>query len=155
MAVTWGKNFWIFDSAFSSPPHHNGNVWSATPFREMESLIREVGTVQLQSSDQKDLMSLFKPPVHRSAAAVLDRALFKKTIPISAARITDTKLISKCRGQLMKTKELLHGERLASVRSDPDASLAAKGIKCLLLKPDIKPNGMRSKRSPWRLGLTI
>lgn len=110
----------------------------------MESLVRDIGTIQLQSSDPIDLMSLFKPPIHRSATAVLDRALFTKTIPISAARVTNNKLISKCRGHLEKSQELLSTERVTTVRPDPDVSLAAKGIKCLLLKPQVKPNGMSS-----------
>lgn len=95
----------------------------------------------LQLSDSIDLMALFKPPIHRSAKAVLDRTLFRKTVPISAARITDNKLISKYRGNFEKSKELLHAERLTNVRKDPDATLAAKGVKCLLLRPDVKPNG--------------
>jgi tRNA (guanine37-N1)-methyltransferase len=71
----------------------------------------------------------------------LDRALFSKTIPIAAARVTDRKQISKCRSQLGKSKELLHLERLAVVRDDPDPILASKGGKCLLLKPKVKPDG--------------
>jgi len=87
------------------------------------------------------MAALFRPPIHRSTAAVLDRALFSKTIPIAAARVTDRKQISRCRSQLDKSKELLHLERLTVVRDDPDPILASKGGKCLLLKPEVKPDG--------------
>jgi tRNA (guanine37-N1)-methyltransferase len=87
------------------------------------------------------MAALFRPPIHRSAAAVLDRALFSKTIPIAAARVTDRKQISRCRTQLDKSKELLHLERLTAVRDDPDPISASKGGKCLLLKPEVKPDG--------------
>ncbi|KAH6670644.1 guanine-N(1)--methyltransferas-like protein [Halenospora varia] len=83
-------------------------------------------------------MSLFRPPIVRSATAALDRSLFSKTIPISAARIANPRNIAKTRTLLQKTQELLALERLINVRPDPDASLAAKGGKCLLLKPEVK-----------------
>ncbi|KAF4636532.1 hypothetical protein G7Y89_g1556 [Cudoniella acicularis] len=86
-----------------------------------------------------DAMSLFRPPLVRSASATLNRALFSKTIPVAAARIQSVKNISKFRAQLQKTKELLILERLLIVRPDPDPTLAAKGGKCLLLKPHVKP----------------
>lgn len=88
-------------------------------------------------------MSLFRPPIVRSAGAKLDRSLFTKQIPIAAARILDNKNISKYRTQLEKAQDLLKLDRLGSVRSDPDASLASRGGKCLLLKPEVKPGGMR------------
>ncbi|CAD6443429.1 b6d52a30-d5b0-40bd-9ac4-54a4088d854b [Sclerotinia trifoliorum] len=89
----------------------------------------------VRSNDQ---MSLFRPPVVRSAAGVLDRALFSKTIPISAARLLNNKIISKCRSQLTKSKEILVEDRIAPIRSDPDPEFAAKGGKCLLLNPRVK-----------------
>lgn len=88
------------------------------------------------------MAALFRPPIQRSAAAVLDRALFSKTIPIAAARVTDKKQISRCRTQLDKSRELLRLERLMIVRDDPDPILASKGGKCLLLKPEVKPDGI-------------
>jgi len=86
-------------------------------------------------------MSLFRPPIVRSASAILDRSLFSKTIPISAARIANAKNISRYRGVLQKSKELLQLERLSNITSDPDVSLAAKGGKCMLLKPEVKHEG--------------
>ncbi len=87
------------------------------------------------------MAALFCPPIQRCAVAVLDRALFSKTVLIAAARVADKKNISRCRTQLDKTKELLHLERLTVVRDDPDPIMASKGGKCLLLKPEVKPDG--------------
>jgi len=87
-------------------------------------------------------MSLFRPPIIRSASAILDRSLFSKTIPVAAARIFNPKNISRIRSQLEKNRELLKLERITNVQSDPDPTFAARGGKCLLLKPEIKPGGM-------------
>ena len=89
-----------------------------------------------------DAMSLFRPPIVRSASAALDRALFSKTIPVAAARVSNLKNLSKFRQQLDKSKELMQLERVMNVRPDPDPLLAEKGGKCLLLKPEIKPEGI-------------
>lgn len=93
-------------------------------------------------NDNLDSMSLFHPPVIRSAAAVLNRALFSKTVPIAAARVYNIKNVAKLRAQLEKTKESLIQERLKVIVPDPDAEFASKGGKCLLLKPSVKPAGM-------------
>jgi tRNA (guanine37-N1)-methyltransferase len=85
-----------------------------------------------------DAMSLFRPPIVRSAAANLDRSLFSKTIPTAAARIPEPRNIARIQNLLTASKELLRLERLRSVRVDPDPSLASKGGKCLLLNPDVK-----------------
>ena len=89
-----------------------------------------------------DTMSLFRPPIVRSASAVLDRSLFAKTIPITAARISNLKDTSRCRAKLDKSRELLQLERLANIRQDPDPDLASRGGKCFLLKPEVKPEGI-------------
>ncbi|RDL38468.1 tRNA (guanine(37)-N1)-methyltransferase [Venustampulla echinocandica] len=83
------------------------------------------------------VMSLLRPPIVRSAAATLDRSLFSKTVPITAARITNLKNISRVRTGLEKSKELLRLDRLINVRPDQDPTLASKGVKCLLLKPEV------------------
>jgi tRNA (guanine37-N1)-methyltransferase len=89
-----------------------------------------------------DPMSLFRPPIIRSAGAALDRSLFTKRILIAAARVLDIKNVSKYRNQLEKSKDLLKLDRLANVRPDPDTRFASKGGKCLLLNPVVKPGGM-------------
>jgi hypothetical protein len=94
-----------------------------------------------QNSDRSEPMALFSPPIQRSAAAILDRALFSKSIPIAAARIAQSKDISRCRTMLDKSKELLRLERISSVRTDPDPIIASHGGKCLLLRPEVRANG--------------
>jgi tRNA (guanine37-N1)-methyltransferase len=86
-------------------------------------------------------MSLFRPPIVRSAGALLDRALFSKTIPTAAARVTNLKDIHRYRTQFEKSEDILKLERLVNVRADPDQAVAAQGVKCILLKPGIKPEG--------------
>lgn len=92
-------------------------------------------------------MALFRPPIVRSAAGVLDRSLFTKNIPISAARLLNSRVISKYRSQLAKSKEMLVEDRIAPIRSDPDPDSAAKGGKCLLLNPKVKHDGIDSSNS--------
>lgn len=82
---------------------------------------------------------MFRPPILRTASAVLDRSLFTKIFPIAAARVADHKLISPLRTKLDKSKELLRLDRVSAVRDDPDPTFGAKGGKCLLLRPEVKP----------------
>lgn len=84
--------------------------------------------------------AMFRPPVNR-AMRVLDRSFFQKTFPISAARVANNKDISLVRKALEKSKDVLAAPRLQSVQLDPLPELAAKGRKCVLLRPDIKPDG--------------
>lgn len=84
---------------------------------------------------------MFRPPIHRSASAILDRALFSKTVPIAAARVFENKSISQFRSQLDHVRDLLRIERISVVRDDPDPLIAAKGGKCLLLDPKVKQDG--------------
>lgn len=82
---------------------------------------------------------MFAPPVNR-AMKVLDRSFFQRTIPASAARIFSPKDISRARTDLDRSRDLLKS-RLDTVRSDPDTAHASKGVKCLLLKPEVVHNG--------------
>ena len=84
-------------------------------------------------------MNLFRPAAVRSAAGVLDRSLFAKTIPLAAAAISDNKLISRYRRDLEKAKEILPVDRISAIVAHPDGALAAQGKKCLLLHPAVKP----------------
>lgn len=92
--------------------------------------------------DTDNSMSLFRPPILRSASAILDRALFSKIIPITAARVHNLKHIGKYRDAFGATKELLVKERLRNVREDPEKSIADRGGKCMLLCPEVKALGM-------------
>ncbi|KAH9909392.1 Met-10+ like-protein-domain-containing protein [Xylariomycetidae sp. FL2044] len=91
------------------------------------------------ATDQEDMSSIFRPPVFRSAAGVLDRSLFSKTVNIAAAAVAENKTISRWRQELQKEKRLLHLDRIASVVPHPDQQLAAQGTRCLLLDPQVKP----------------
>ena len=81
-------------------------------------------------------MSFLRPPILR-ASTKLDRALFAKTVNLAAASVKDNKNIAKYRKALDKNADLLHASRLSPIVPDPDQNLAAKGKKCLLLRPSI------------------
>ncbi|KAF2400490.1 hypothetical protein EJ06DRAFT_582318 [Trichodelitschia bisporula] len=79
------------------------------------------------------------PPVNR-AMRTLDRAFFKKTFAISAARIFNNKHIAQCRKDLERSHDALGMDRLMNVTQDPSLELAKEGRRCILLRPDIKAN---------------
>lgn len=83
---------------------------------------------------------MFAPPVNR-AMRVLDRSFFQKVVPTSAARIFNTKDISRCRKELEKSRDALLLHRIQTVRPDPSEERASKGGKCILLRPDLSRNG--------------
>lgn len=89
-------------------------------------------------SPQEDTMSLLRPPV-LATSTILNKAAFAQTFNIAAASVRNIKNISRIRQELSKSKDLLTIERQSSVVPDPDADLAAKGRKCLLLTPRISP----------------
>ena len=88
-------------------------------------------------------MSLLSVPVVRSASggAALNRALFSKKIGLAAATVKDAKNIGKYRQALQSGGEILRAERLSAVAPDPDKDLAARGRKCLLLRPGTRADG--------------
>ena len=89
-------------------------------------------------------MSLFRAPVLRSASGVpatLDRALFSKKVNLAAAKVVDPKNIAKYRNALQASWDILRVERISPVVPDVDKELAARGRRCLLLRPDIRPDG--------------
>jgi tRNA (guanine37-N1)-methyltransferase len=47
---------------------------------------------------------------------------------------------------LDKTGELAKLERIQNIQLDPDPTLAEKGGKCMLLRPEIKPEGTNELR---------
>ncbi len=79
---------------------------------------------------------MFRPPIARGMK-VLDRAFFKKTLPLTAARVFERKDISKVRSELERSRDALHQDRLGSVYSDPDPERAQRGQKCVLLRPEV------------------
>ena len=86
----------------------------------------------------RELPAMFRPPVNR-AMRTLDRSFFRKTVPISAAKIFKHSEISKVRKELSTSLDLLALPRLNSVRDvqDPDGTTR----KALLLREDLKHDG--------------
>lgn len=83
---------------------------------------------------------MFRPPINR-AMRVLDRSFFQKKVPISAARVLDSKIISKCRSELLRSKDTLFVERLSNIQSDPLEPDVKLGKKCILLRSEINDKG--------------
>ena len=83
---------------------------------------------------------MFSPPINR-AMQVLDRSFFHKTIPTSAARIFDPKDISRCRKELIASRDTLPNNRINPIRPDTETQWAQKGSKCLVLRPEVVHNG--------------
>ena len=90
---------------------------------------------------------MFRPPVNRSMR-VLDRSFFRKKVHLTAACVLNNQDITRCRSYL--GPDILQVDRLTSVRTDPtDATQPnGNGRKCLLLRPEIKPNGAH-EYPPW------
>lgn len=86
------------------------------------------------------MMNLFKAP-GALAMKTLDRSIFSKTLPVTAALVRDNKLLSKYRKDLEKTREILQLEKLSPVMPASDPSLAKQGRKCLLLSPNVEASG--------------
>ena len=86
--------------------------------------------------DSEPATSMFRPPLARGIKT-LDRFLFRKTVPLKAARVFDNTNISKIRSQLERSKDALREERLMDVVPDPDAQRAKEGRKCVLLRPEV------------------
>ncbi|KAJ5161234.1 tRNA (guanine) methyltransferase Trm5 [Penicillium capsulatum] len=86
-----------------------------------------------QAPSERDAM--FRPPVNR-AMRTLDRSFFRKTVPISAAKIFQNSEISKVRKELTNSRDLLALPRMSSVQDikEPDGVTR----KALLLREDLK-----------------
>ncbi|KAK3695472.1 Met-10+ like-protein-domain-containing protein [Podospora appendiculata] len=87
--------------------------------------------------DGEGTMAIFRPPIIRSGAAALNRALFTKKVDLVAAAVQDSRNISKYRQALDRSRKLLRLERISSIAPHPDKALAEKGRKCLLLAPEV------------------
>ncbi|THC96934.1 hypothetical protein EYZ11_003595 [Aspergillus tanneri] len=80
------------------------------------------------------LPTMFRPPVNR-AMRVLDRSFFRKTVPLSAATVFKNSDISRVRGALQKSQELLDVPKMNVIR-EVKVDDAVK--KCLLLNERVK-----------------
>lgn len=81
-----------------------------------------------------------RPPINREMK-ILDRHLFQKTVPTSAATILDSKNIQLVKAKIGATKDDIGIRTVASLR--PDESNA--GRKCLVLHPAVN----HDDRSTW------
>lgn len=88
--------------------------------------------------------AMFRPPVNR-AMRTLDRSFFRKTVPISAAKVFQNSEISKVRKELNGSRDLLIQPRLSSVQDikEPDGVMR----KALLLREDLKHDGGSTQSS--------
>ncbi|WEW58592.1 tRNA(m(1)G37)methyltransferase [Emydomyces testavorans] len=81
---------------------------------------------------------MFRPPINR-AMRVLDRSFFRKTVPLSAATVLETKNIFRIKNKLTKSNDILALLRLLPVRKlQTIRNEADKGRKCLLLREGIR-----------------
>lgn len=96
-------------------------------------------------------MSVFLPPVNR-AMRTLDRNFFRKTIPLVAAHIFDSKNIGKFQKEC--AKDIL---RLPRTKTIVEKDAVGGVIKLLLLRPGVKIDGNNTRRVELRgiLELTI
>jgi tRNA (guanine37-N1)-methyltransferase len=92
------------------------------------------------------MQRLFLPPLERGTK-VLNRALFKQKVPISAARIFENKHIAEVRHRLRSS--LLDVHKVANICSSPLAEDHELGRKMALLRPDIKAHGMSYQYPHW------
>ena len=81
-------------------------------------------------------IDMFRPPVNR-AMRVLDRSLFQRKVPLSAAKVYDKTKIAKLRSEL--GYDVLRLERFQCVK--PIRGSKGEEHKALLLNPQIKPDG--------------
>lgn len=81
-------------------------------------------------------MSIFLPPVNR-AMRTLDRAFFKRTIPLVAAHVFDSKNIGRFQKEC--AKDILRLLRTKTIVEEKDAQGGV--IKLLLLRPGVKIDG--------------
>ncbi|KAI9172020.1 tRNA (guanine(37)-N1)-methyltransferase [Paramyrothecium foliicola] len=93
----------------------------------------------MESSSRLSDMNLFRAPAAARAAKTLDRSLFSQVVPTAAASIRENNLISRYRKELEKTREVFALDKFNPIASDPNPELAAQGKRCLILKPNVKP----------------
>lgn len=95
-------------------------------------------TSEARQQVPRELPAMFRPPVNR-AMRTLDRSFFRKTVPISAAKIYQNSEISRVRKELFASRDLLVLPRLNVVREIVDQDGVAR--KALLLREDLEHDG--------------
>ena len=84
---------------------------------------------------------MFRPPINRAMRS-LDRSFFRKKCMLPAACILDNKQIQRTQKDL--SHEILKLERLQPIRPAPAAISKDGKLRCLLLRSDIKIDGLGS-----------
>ena len=84
---------------------------------------------------------MFRPPVNRSMRQ-LDRAFFRKTVPLAAARVLKNNQIATCRSRL--GHDLLKVRTVTDVQQDLSDQGKKDGLKALLLHPGVRPEDSSS-----------
>lgn len=91
----------------------------------------------VRQQSPREIPAMFRPPVNR-AMRTLDRSFFRKTVPVSAAKIFQNSEISRVRKALGANKDLLVLPRLNVVRELKEQD----GVKkALLLREGVKHDG--------------
>lgn len=86
----------------------------------------------------RELSPMFRPPVNRTMRT-LDRAFFRKVVPLSAAKVFQHSDISRLRNELIKSSDILAVPRVNCVRNIEDTDGLVR--KALLLREDLKHDG--------------
>jgi len=88
----------------------------------------------------EDEDDMFRPPINR-AMRVLDRSFFIRDVPIAAAGVADIKSLSRIRGDLVKSRDILALRQTFPIQPDPGA---AGSRRCILLRSEIKHDGEKT-----------
>ncbi|VUC27815.1 unnamed protein product [Clonostachys rosea] len=104
-----------------------------------------------KSTEQIDMATFFRAPAAR-AMKTLDKSLFTKVLPTSAALVSQNTLISRYRKALEKSEELIQVDKFSPIAPHPDPEAARAGKKCLVLKPHVDPASPETWSSVLRKG---
>ncbi|CAG9939262.1 unnamed protein product [Clonostachys rosea f. rosea IK726] len=97
------------------------------------------------------MAALFRAPAARAMKS-LDKSLFFKVLPTSAALVSQNTLLSRYRKALEKSEELIQVEKFSPIAPHPDPEAAKAGKKCLVLKPSVDPASPETWSSVLRKG---
>lgn len=104
-----------------------------------------------KATEQIDMAALFRAPAARAMKS-LDKSLFFKVLPTSAALVSQNTLLSRYRKALEKSEELIQVEKFSPIAPHPDPEAAKAGKKCLVLKPSVDPASPETWSSVLRKG---
>lgn len=91
-----------------------------------------------EQATPNETSAMFRPPVNR-AMRTLDRSFFRRSVPLSVARVFKTSDISNVRKDLIKSRDILLLPRISPIREVKDQD--GKVWKAMLLREDLKVDG--------------